>query len=64
VERLWRTIKYDEVYLRANASVSEARTGIERYLCFHNSRLPHSSLDGKTPCQASFNQPMPEAAAA
>ena len=44
MERLWRTIKYDEVYLRANASVSEARTGIERYLCFHNPVSLHPSL--------------------
>jgi hypothetical protein len=40
VERLWRTIKYEEVYLRAYASVSEARAGIGRYLGFYNSR-PH-----------------------
>src|SRR5690554_5955261 len=64
VERLWRTIKYEEVYLRAYASVSEARAGIQRYLGFYNSRRPHSSLDGKTPDQAYFNQPMPEAVAA
>jgi putative transposase len=64
VERLWRTIKYEEVYLRAYASVSEARAGIGRYLSFYNARRPHSSLDGKTPDQAYFNQPMPEAAAA
>ena len=64
VERLWRTIKYEEVYLRAYASVSEARAGIARYLTFYNTRRPHSSLDGKTPDQAYFNQPTPEAAAA
>ena len=64
VERLWRTIKYEEVYLRAYASVSEARAGIDRYLGFYNSRRPHSSLDGKTPDQAYFNLPVPEAAAA
>ena len=64
VERLWRTIKYEEVYLRAYASVSEARAGIGRYLSFYNSRRPHSSLDGKTPDQAYFNPPMPEPAAA
>lgn len=63
VERLWRTIKYEEVYLRAYVSVSQARAGIGRYLTFYNSRRPHSSLDGKTPDQAYFNQPMPEAAA-
>ena len=64
VERLWRTIKYEEVYLRAYASVPEARAGIGRYLGFYNSRRPHSSLDGKTPDQAYFNQPMPETVAA
>ena len=64
VERLWRTIKYEEVYLHAYASVSEARAGIGRYLGFYNSRRPHSSLDGKTPDQAYFNQPIPKTVAA
>ena len=64
VERRWRTIKYAEVYLRAYTSVSEARASICRYPAFCNRRRPHSSLDGKTPDQASFNQPMPEAVAA
>lgn len=64
VERLWRTIKYEEVYLRAYASVPEARAGIGRYLTFYNTRRPHSSLDGKTPDQAYFNLPIPEAVAA
>ncbi|WP_245827370.1 IS3 family transposase [Roseovarius gaetbuli] len=64
IERLWRSIKYEEVYLRAYASVSEARAGIGRYLTFYNTRRPHSSLDGRTPNQAYFNQPMPEAVAA
>ncbi len=44
VERLWRTIKYKEVYLRAYASVSEARASIGRSLAFYNGRRPHSSL--------------------
>ena len=64
IERLWRSIKYEEVYLRAYASVSEARAGISRYLAFYNTRRPHSSLDGRTPDQAYFNQPIPEAVAA
>ena len=64
VERLWRTIKYEEVYLRANASVSEARAAISRYPNFYNNRRPHPSLDGKTPDQAYFNSPIPEAVAA
>src|SRR4051794_8913224 len=44
VERLWRTIKYEEVYLRAYDTVSEARASIGRYLAFYNGRRPHSSL--------------------
>ncbi len=64
VERLWRTVKYEEVYLRAYASVAEARTLIGRYLVFYNTMRPHSSLDGKTPDQAHFSlrQPIPAAA--
>jgi hypothetical protein len=49
VERLWRTVKYEEVYLKAYDSVSEARTSIGRYFDFYNCRRPHSSLDGATP---------------
>lgn len=55
VERLWRSIKYEEVYLHAYQTVSEARVGIGRYLTFYNSRRPHSSLDRKTLDQAYFN---------
>ena len=54
VERLWRSVKYEEVYLRAYDSVSEARKSIGRYLDFYNGRRPHSSLDGTTPDQAYF----------
>ena len=64
VERLWRTVKYEEVYLRAYASVSEARASIGRYLGFYNGTRPHSSLGGQTPDQAYFNQPKPILAAA
>jgi putative transposase len=63
VERLWRSIKYEEVYLKAYDSVSEARVSIGRYLMFYNSRRPHSSLDRRTPDQAYFN-PLPRLAAA
>jgi putative transposase len=49
VERLWRTVKYEEVYLKAYESVRDARTSITRYLDFYNSRRPHSSLDKQTP---------------
>ena len=57
VERLWRSVKYEEVYLRAYESVGEARSSIGRYLDFYNGRRPHSSLDDATPDQAYFNQP-------
>ncbi|WLB11255.1 MULTISPECIES: IS3 family transposase [Bradyrhizobium] len=58
VERLWRSVKYEEVYLRAYDSISEALASIGRYLDFYNGRRPHSSLDGVTPDQAYFN-PLP-----
>jgi putative transposase len=54
VERLWRSIKYEEVYLRAYDTVSEARASLGRYLAFYNGRRPHSSLDRQTPDQAYF----------
>ena len=56
VERLWRSVKYEEVYLRAYDNVSEARASIGRYLNFYNGRRPHQSLDDATPDQAYFNQ--------
>jgi len=52
VERLWRTVKYEEVYLRAYDSVSDARASLGRYLAFYNARRPHSSLGARTPEQA------------
>jgi len=54
VERLWRSVKYEEVYLHAYDSVPEARASIGRYLDLYNRRRPHSSLDGMTPDQAYF----------
>ena len=56
IEQLWRTIKYEEVCLRAYASASEARASIGRCLGFDNTRRPHSLLDGKTPGQVYSNQ--------
>ena len=58
VERLWRSVKHEEVYLRAYDSVSDARQSLGRYLELYNRRRPHSSLDDRTPDQAYFN-PLP-----
>ena len=58
VERLWRSVKYEEVYLRAYDSVSDARASLGHYLDFYNGRRPHSSLDGMTPNRAYFT-PLP-----
>ena len=55
VERLWRSVKYEEVYLRAYDSVAEARASIGRYMAFYNGRRPHSSLNARTPDDAYFN---------
>jgi len=54
VERLWRSVKYEEVYLKAYDSVREAKQAIGQYLSFYNQGRPHSSLDGQTPNQFYF----------
>jgi putative transposase len=54
VERLWRSVKYEEVYLHAYESVAEARGSIGRYLTFYNTGRPHSGLDRRTPDEAYF----------
>ena len=63
VERVWRSVKYEEVYLKAYDSVSEARASIGRYLAFYNQGRPHSSLDGRTPDEAYFDRQALAAAA-
>ena len=63
VERLWRSVKYEEVYLRAYDSVSDARASIGRYLACYNERRPHSSLGARTPEQA-FLDHLPQRMAA
>jgi len=65
VERLWRrSVKYEEVYLKAYETVTEARRSIESYLNFYNRERPHSSLDGIPPDQFYYNNllPLPMAA--
>jgi len=49
VERLWKSVKYEDVYLKAYDTVSEARAGISRYIDFYNTRRPHRAHGGDTP---------------
>ena len=63
IERLWKSVKYEEVYLHAYESVSEAKTGLGRYVTFYNSRRPHTALDRRTP-DAVYFESLPLAAAA
>lgn len=51
VERLWRSVKYEEVYLHDYTTVTEARTGLERYFKFYNNERLHESLAYRTPGQ-------------
>ena len=55
VERLWKTIKYEEVYLHAYDTVSDAKAGLARYITFYNRRRPHRALDGMTPDAVYFD---------
>ena len=63
VERLWKSVKYEEIYLHGYETVTDAKTALTRYFDFYNRRRPHSTLDGKTPDTVYFNQPPLEAAA-
>ena len=63
VERLWKTVKYEEVYLHAYDSVSAARAGLARYFQFYNTRRPHTALDRRTPDVVYFDSlPLAQAA--
>jgi len=64
VERLWRSVKYEEVYLKAYDSVSAARLGLAGYFDFYNARRPHQSHDGHTPDMLYFRTLVPLANAA
>jgi len=55
VERLWRTVKYEEVYLHAYESIAQATQRLIRYFAFYNQRRPHTSLGGRTPDDAYFS---------
>ncbi|MDR0274916.1 MAG: integrase core domain-containing protein, partial [Burkholderiaceae bacterium] len=64
VERLWRSVKYEEVYLKAYDSVSAACRGIGNYIGFSNARRPHQAHSGRTPDMVYYEtlMPMQEAA--
>jgi putative transposase len=55
VERLWRSVKYEHVYLHAYESVTEARERLAGYFEFYNGQRPHSSLGARTPDAAYFD---------
>jgi putative transposase len=64
VERIWRSVKYEEVYLKAYDSVAHARASLRRYLAFYNGARPHSSLGARTPDEAYFGLEPPHLRAA
>lgn len=64
VERLWHSVKYDEVHLKACDSVSAARQGLAACIDFYNSRRAHQSHDGCTPDTIYFGTLQPQAGAA
>jgi len=64
VERLWNSVKYEEVYLKAYESVSAAREHIGRYFAFYNARRPHRAHEGETPDAIYFGTPAQLPAAA
>ena len=53
-ERLWRTVKYEEVYLKEYASLEQANAALTQYFCFYNQERPHQALAYQTPAQAHF----------
>jgi len=63
IERFWRSLKYEEVFLHAYESASQARASIGKYIEFYNGTRPHSALDGRTPDAAYFTSPAVELAA-
>ena len=58
VERLWRTVKYEEVHLKAYANGLEARKGLREYFQFYNERRPHQALGYRTPAEVFYGEPV------
>ena len=63
VERLWRSVKYEDIYLRAYETPAALRVGLRRYFEFYNTRRRHSALDGRTPDTVYFDQAVGKLAA-
>jgi putative transposase len=59
IERLWRSLKYECIYLHAYETGSEVRQGLKRWIDLYNTRRPHSGLDGRTPDEAYWQKPRP-----
>jgi len=55
-ERLWRSVKYEEVYINEYETVRDAKEGIGRYMSFYNHERPHQSLNYKTPAEVYFDE--------
>ena len=51
LERLWRTVKYEEVYLKAYSNGREAKAGLDAYFSFYNNQRPHQALGYRTPAE-------------
>ena len=60
VERIWRTVKYEEVYLKAYANGLEARRGLREYFRFYNYRRPHQALGYRTPAEVFYGETVEE----
>jgi putative transposase len=60
VERLWRSVKYEDIYLRDYGDLSEARTGLGRYFGFYNTERPHQGLAYRTPLEVMTSTPRTE----
>ena len=56
VERLWRSVKYEDIYLKEYRTVPELEVGLEDYFCFYNHERPHQALGYRTPAQVHFGE--------
>lgn len=64
IERLWKSVKYEDIYLKAYSSVTEARKGLSQYFQFYNEKRWHQNFDRKTPSMVYFDSLAQKQAAA